>query len=263
MSNLLVKTPVYQQLNLLLRELIRNGSFKVGEQFLTERQICARFGVSRATANKALSNLVAEGLLEFKKGIGTFVRGGVLQYDATALVSFTEKAQLAGMLPSTEVLFFGHPHTLADAACRYLQVCDGRELYYVERLRLANATPVILERRYVVARHCPELTAADLEGSLYTLWTRRYGLEIGGADETIRAVNLRGEEARLLRTRSGTAGFLVISTGYLAGGEPLWWEQTRYRGDLYEFHNRLGPLRMGQPAQGAIRVTSDEKSVIG
>ena len=70
----LVKTPIYQQLSQQLRDLIRQGEFKANDQFLTERQISDRFGVSRATANKALSNLVSEGILEFKKGIGTFIR---------------------------------------------------------------------------------------------------------------------------------------------------------------------------------------------
>lgn len=76
MPTRLVRSPIYQQLNQLLRDLIREGEFKSNEQFLTERQICDRFNVSRATANKALSNLVAEGVLEFRKGVGTFVRGG-------------------------------------------------------------------------------------------------------------------------------------------------------------------------------------------
>jgi DNA-binding transcriptional regulator YhcF (GntR family) len=69
----LSREPIYQQLNRILRELI-GGDFQIGDQFLTERKICQQYQVSRATANKALSNLVSEGLLEFKKGIGTFVR---------------------------------------------------------------------------------------------------------------------------------------------------------------------------------------------
>ena len=78
---------------------------------------------------------------------------------------------------------------------------------------------------------------------MYSLWTERYGLELGSAEEIVHAVVLRGAEAKLLRVRSGTvAGFQVTSTGYLADGAPLWWEQSWYRGDLYELHNRLGPL---------------------
>src|SRR5512140_391888 len=106
MAFALVKEPIYQQLNNHLRLLIGSGECSVGSQFLTERQICERYGVSRATANKALSNMVSEGLLEFRKGVGTFVRGRSLDYNLRALVSFTDKARAAGKEPSTEVIQF-------------------------------------------------------------------------------------------------------------------------------------------------------------
>ena len=73
-----------------------------------------------------------------------------------------------------------------------------------------------------------------------------------GADQTIRAVCIRGTEARHLNVRSGAAGFLVISTGYLSGGVPLWWEQTVFRGDAYAFQNRLGPIQTARPAAGTL-----------
>src|ERR1700759_701525 len=102
--NQLVRDPVYCQLNGLLRELIRSGEYRKGDQFLTEREIATRFGISRATANKALSSLVAEGVVSFKKGVGTFVQSNLLAYDLRTLVSFTEKARAAGRVPSTRVL---------------------------------------------------------------------------------------------------------------------------------------------------------------
>ena len=194
MRKRLVREPIYQQLNQALRDLLRSGEFKVGCKFLTERQICEQFDVSRATANKALSNLVAEGILEFRKGVGTFVRGGVLDYDLRSLVSFTEKAIAAGKKPSTRVLRL---HVLlakdaeVDITAR-LRVRPDEVVYYIERLRLADARPMILEHRYVVTRFCPDLSEAELEGSLYATWTDRYKLDITGADQTIRAVSIRG-----------------------------------------------------------------------
>lgn len=255
MQRTLVKTPVYQQLNLLLRDLIRQGEFEAGAQFLTERQICERFGVSRATANKALSNLVAEGILEFRKGIGTFVRGGVLQYDTDALVSFTEKALAAGRQPATRILRFERvPEAeLPRHIVQTLRLSGGDEAFRVERIRMADDIPVILERRAIVARACPQLERADLEGSLYAVWTTRYGLEIAGADETLHSVQIRAQEAALLGVRRGAPCFFVTAIGYLLDGSPLWWEETWYRGDMYVFHNRLGPIRASRPATGALR----------
>jgi len=145
----LVRDPVYLQLNKALRELIRSGQILLGERFWTEREIGLRFGVSRATANKALSNLVAEGILEFRKGLGTFVRGRPLDYDLQSLVSFTEKARAAGKKPTTQLLRF---ETLAvraadRAVMERLQAPAEGSVYYMERLRLADDLPVIFERR--------------------------------------------------------------------------------------------------------------------
>lgn len=250
----LVKQPIYQQLNQLLRGLIRSGEYKVGDQFLTERQVCDQYDVSRATANKALSNLVAEGVLAFKKGVGTFVRGGVLDYDLRSLVSFTEKALAAGKWPTTRVLHL-EAMLARDAGLdvgKNLRVSPSEVVYDIERVRLADDRPVILERRYVVTRYCPNLSEVDLSGSLYAAWTEKYRLDIVGADQTIRAISIRGREARLLGVQSGAAGFLVLSTGYLSGGVPLWWEHTIFRGDAYEFQNRLGPIQTARPAAGAL-----------
>jgi len=42
----------------------------------------------------------------------------------------------------------------------------------------------------------------------------------------------------------------VLSTGFMTGNQPLWWEETLYRTDMYEFRNQLGGLRSARPAVG-------------
>ena len=219
---MLVRDPMYQQLNQELRRRLQSGAYAAGDQFMTERVVSSEFRVSRITANKALSSLVAEGLLEFRKGVGTFVRGGTLDYDLRALVSFTAKAEAAGRRPSTRVL-------RSDLTPRLL---------HLERLRMADGVPVILERREVEITLCPGLEREDLSGSLYALWTGKYGLKIEGAEQSIRAVNLDEGDARLLDVDAGSAALQVTSTGRVAGGLRLWTERTLYRGDAYEFHHR-------------------------
>lgn len=252
MTQGLIKEPIYQQLNQLLRGLVSSGEFGPGAKFLTERQISDRFQVSRATSNKALSSLVSEGLLEFRKGVGTFVRGRAMDYNLRALVSFTEEALAAGKRPATRVLRFVPMRSgqAPDEVAAALKTGAADPLYYLERLRLADGVPVILEHRWIAAALCPGLTAADAQTSLYALWTGRYGLMLEGADQSIRAVSIKSAEARALQVRTGTAGLLVISAGYLAGGQPLWFEHTLYRGDAYEFHNRLSGMQADGRAAG-------------
>ena len=47
--------------------------------------------------------------------------------------------------------------------------------------------------------------------------TDKYRLQISGADQSIRAVLVRGEEASILDVDDGAAGLLVTSVGYLTG----------------------------------------------
>jgi len=260
MATALVRQPMYQQLNEALRGLVSSGEFKTGARFLSEREVSSRFEVSRITANKALSNLVSEGILEFRKGVGTFVRGGVLDYDLRSLVSFTGKAAAAGKRPATRVLAFDTitATSVAPRIASALRVQGGDRLYTVERLRLADGAPVILERRFVVESLCPGLHQRDFGSSLYGIWTDRYKLEIAGADQTIRAAAIRGREARLLEVSGGAAGLVVRSVGWLRDGKPLWWEQTIYRGDAYAFRNRLGPVQTARPAAGRFVNDADE-----
>ncbi len=252
MTSVLVKEPIYHQLTNHLRQLIASPEYPIGSQFLTERQICKRFGVSRATANKVLSGLVSEGLLDFRKGVGTFVRIRTLDYNLQVLVSFTEGAHAAGKQPSTQVLRFDKvmAQDVLDEVPEVLQADPESVLYYIERLRFADNLPVIYERRHVVEKYCPGLTESDLEGSLYSVWSARHGLVIEGADERVQAVNLRGAEALALKVRNGTAGLRVGSVGYITGHRPLWYESTLYRGDAYEFRNRLGGVQPASHARG-------------
>jgi len=53
---------------------IQEGFWKRGEQILSERQLSELFSVSRVTVRNALSQLVGEGILEYREGrLGTFV----------------------------------------------------------------------------------------------------------------------------------------------------------------------------------------------
>ena len=261
MDPLIVRDPVYQQLNQRLRLLVTR-EYQSGQKFLTEREIVQRFALSRATANKALASLVSEGLLEFRKGIGTFVRQPAISYDLRSLVSFTEKARTAGKTPSTLLLTFGKlkAREVEPQIAEWLQVTESDLLWELDRVRAVDGIPVILEHRFVVNSQCPKLTRSQAAGSLYQAWTEAHQLTIAGADETVRAVLLTSEEAEHLNAPVGSPALEVVAVGLLETDIPLWWERTLYRAVLYEFHSRLGPVQSSRPLRGQFVTPSQPPS---
>lgn len=244
--------PVYLRLTRELKELLGGDAFPAGSKFLTEREISKRFSVSRLTANKVLAGLAAEGWLEFRVGSGTYVRGGLLDYELNNLVSFTHAAEQAGKRPSTKVvrLEIITNSALDQAAKLALRADDPHEPFYlIERVRSTNRRPVILEKRFVRARLCPGLNVADLNGSIYDLWAQKYSLSITGARQTLRAVALDEKDAKSLGATAGEPAMWVEGIGFLGDGQPLWCERLIYRGDAYEFVNSLGRVP-GSTASG-------------
>lgn len=250
------KDPIYLQLNEILRTRIESEEFARGDQFFTERSICSQYGVSRATANKSLSSLVSEGYLEFRKGVGTFVRAKPSE-NATkqSMTSFTQNASQAGMKPTSRILRFERMKfkQVPESDCAQgLRIDPDADVYRLERLRLADGVPMIHEQRYIVAEYCPDLMAQPVDGSLYALFREVYNLQVSGADERIQAVTIRRREAELLQVESGKAGFLVSTTGYLENGAPLWWEQSLHKPDGFEFRCRVLPDVNQQQLEGRV-----------
>ncbi|MBT3202555.1 MAG: GntR family transcriptional regulator, partial [Phycisphaerales bacterium] len=146
------RDPIYKQLIAIIREDIGKGVYQIGDRFLSERELSEVYGISRATANKAIACLAAEGVLESRKGAGTFVCASVIDYDLRSLVSFTEQAVAAGKRPSTRVLLLRKTKSIdLPIEVRKSLAINGEEsVFYIERLRLADEVPMILEKRFVL-----------------------------------------------------------------------------------------------------------------
>jgi DNA-binding LacI/PurR family transcriptional regulator len=65
--------PIYAKIAETLREEIKNGTLKPGDQLPTEEELCNFYNVSRGTIRKALHTLESEGIISRRQGIGSFV----------------------------------------------------------------------------------------------------------------------------------------------------------------------------------------------
>ncbi|MBB6479312.1 GntR family transcriptional regulator [Spirochaeta isovalerica] len=247
----IVKEPMYQQLTGILREMIQSDQYKSGDKFLTEGEISSRYEVSRNTVNKAMTALISEGLLEFRKGLGSFIKTKHSQYDLHSLISFTKMAEAMGAKAQTKVLQFRKVkgRDLDDTVLAALGGEPKSDFYFMQRLRLLNERPSILEERYVSAKLCPGLKKSDVSGSIISMWIDKYNLTLAGADQTLSAVLAGNEEAALLQMNEGEAVMLRESTGFADGNTPLWYERTLFNGGDYVFRFRVESMNAAHTAK--------------
>lgn len=133
----------YQKIENWLREMCRAGS--PGDLLPSEAEIAERFQVSRMTVRQAIANLEYDGLVDRIRGSGTYIANRPMHRREGVLLSFTEDMHLRGLAPSSRVLSAGPAHaTKSDAEA--LGIDEGDPVVRVSRIRLANATPVALER---------------------------------------------------------------------------------------------------------------------
>ena len=247
----IVTERVHLQLAKICRGEIARGTYRPDEKFPSEREIARRFGVSRATANKVVSNMIAEGMLVLRPGIGTFVAPiHGLHTSLRQMESFTDSALSVGMVPETKVLSFSKKRSrdLSDLIRSSLQL-DGRAgVIYFERLRFANGEPVILEHRWVRSDLVPGLSTNKLTGSFYHYLEEMHGIYMTGERHKVRAQNLSGREAKKFDLKEGAAVLVVEGTGFTEVEAPVWYQILYYRGDRYELENEVhaggGPARL-------------------
>ncbi len=70
-----VITAKYLKIVEWVRSEIQSGALRSGDRLPSESELCERFSVSRTAVRQALGNLSREGLVESRKGIGSFCTG--------------------------------------------------------------------------------------------------------------------------------------------------------------------------------------------
>lgn len=233
--------PRYEQLYRHLSQVIAEGTLPPETQLPPERELAGIAQIARVTVRKAVAQLVQDGVLEQRRGAGTFVRRprARIEHSLSSLLSFTEYMRQRGKASSSTILRRGLFTPAPDERVA-LGLTGAAQVARLDRLRSAEGAPMALERSALPADILPAPEA--VETSLYDI------LRAGGAAPTravqrIAAVNVTGEDARLLTLPEGMAVLRIERTAYLASGRPVEWTRGLYRPDIYDFiaELHLGP----------------------
>jgi GntR family transcriptional regulator len=231
--------PLYRQIEADLRERIRSGSLPPGARVAPEPELMAEHGVSRATVRQALAGLVAEGLLEIRRGLGTYVTVPRFEHTIGGFYSFSREIERHGLQPGTTVLDL-RKQPAVEIVAESLGIPPGTEVVALRRLRLAGTEPLVVETSHLPAARFPALETVDFTRvRLYDTLTNRYGCRPTRARETFEPVLLTDDEAALLDQQRGEPALRVERIAFDQDDSPIEFCRSTVRGDRYRYSVEL------------------------
>lgn len=165
--------PAYEQVKAWVRQHIASGAWKPGDAVPSESALMAQFGISRMTANRALRELAAEGLVTRVQGSGT--RVAQLHRISSQLVirDIREEVVERGHVPTTRILEVAQEKAGAPVA-ESLGLRKGARVFHSVLVHMENAVPILYEDRYVNPAAAPEYLATDFTQTSPTLHLLRH-----------------------------------------------------------------------------------------
>jgi GntR family transcriptional regulator len=241
-------TPLWAQLLADLRRRLDQDEF--GSAFPGELALVAEYGVSRHTVREAVRRLRDEGVVVAGRGRPPRrVEPAEIEQPLGEIYSLFSAVEATGRVQRSVV------HTLdvrADGVvAARLGLEESTPLVHLERLRLADAEPLAVDRVWLPERLAAPLLEVDFARTgLYAEYATRCGVRVTGGSERIRAVVPGEAERELLGVGPGVAAFAIDRIG-LAEGVAVEWRHTLVRADRFSvtahFDARDG-YRMDRPS---------------
>jgi Transcriptional regulators len=223
--------PAYQRIQSAIRKRIDAGQLRPGDPVSSERDLAKLHEVSLMTARHALATLEREGIVERRRGVGTFVAAPKIHFNK--LMSYTEQMAARSLTAASRILFARLVDNEPDAAAR-LSLPPTDHLIKLERLRHASDEPFALETCYLSAADFPGLLSAPLQrDSLFAVLERDYNVKLGYADEEIDATAADPRTAELLKVPRREPLLRIRQVIYSTSGKPLIYVLGIYRSDRH------------------------------
>lgn len=229
---------LYIQLTEIIKNKMLNKEWPVGTQIPTEEELCAIYGISKATVRTAIMELVRQGYLKRQQGRGTFVSKKVISEGLAMITSFREMMVEAGVEFSTTVLAQTVMMPTDDLDAK-LGVSEDKHIVYIKRLRAVESDPVLLQESYIPHHICPQILTEDVEhNSIFELFEKKYGIKITNVKGYIEIAYLTKEEAGHLGLEPGSAA-LLLTQHFFSGETQVMYSRSVKRPDRFRFSIEL------------------------
>lgn len=232
MLNKDVGIPLYVQIREGLRREIEERILTPGDKLPSEDELADKYGVSRMTVRQGLMDLIDEGLLYRRHGLGTFVAQPQVERDHTGLTNFFENSRQKDVKASIQVLIADILPARLKVA-KALNLKEGELAIHIKTLRFSDDIPVTVHDAYVPYRLFSQLLQEDLESRHLWDYMEKYGYKVKKAVQRLEAREADEELASLLKIEVSTPILYKERTVYSDDGTPVEFTYCYNRGDRY------------------------------
>lgn len=200
----------------------------------SEHQLCELYGTSRETIRKALDQLTELGLIQKIKGRGSLVLD-IQRYTfpISGITSFKELNAALGMHACTKVLHL--KKTVLPPQLIIEETNKKQPAFFVERLRLINQQPAVLDRDYLLSPPVSTLPKAAAADSIYAYLEGKLGLQISYATKEITVEKADPTVAKKLALPADGLVVVVRSHSYLEDTTLFQITASFHRPDKFKF----------------------------
>jgi len=193
--------PLYHQLSGQLVTAIESGTLPKGSFLDNEIELAERWQVSRPTVRRAIQDLVDNGMLVRRRGVGTQVVSDQVRRPFK-LSSLFEDLLASGRQPVTKVLVLDTVAADGEVA-EALGVAPATAVVHIERLRSVGSQPLAIMRNWLTTEVAGSVSADELElRGLYALLRER-GVRPHSAVQTLGAAAATSTDAAALGIAAG------------------------------------------------------------
>ncbi len=188
--------PLYHQLARQLEAAVQSGVLAKGAFLENELDLADKWQVSRPTVRRAIQDLVDNGLLVRRRGVGTQVVNDQVRRPFK-LTSLFDDLAASGRAPLTTVLT--HERIAADTSvAEALSVPIGTGVVHIERCRAAGTHRLAILRNWLTVEAAGQFSTEQLAASgLYALMRER-GIRPHSATQRLGAVAATAADATIL-----------------------------------------------------------------
>jgi GntR family histidine utilization transcriptional repressor len=220
----------YRQVKHHVLERIAAGTLRAGERVPSENELVRALAVSRMTANRALKELTAEGVLVRVAGVGTFVAEQRVHAHPLEVRNIADEIRARGHEHKVKVVALSRVAAERELAARFL-ITPGTPLDYSLLVHYEGALPLQLEERYVNPLAAPGYLENDFARTTpHEFLIRTAPLQ--RAEHTVRALAADARLRRLLKLEAREPCLLIrrrtFSQGRVASLADLYHPASRY-----------------------------------